>query len=202
MSVRKQVRELAQTIALAVVIFLIARSLVQTFRVEQHSMEPTILDGQYVLVNRLAYLPVFLRESAVERQVLPAVGRVGILGAPERGDIVIFYDPRFSDMHLVKRVVGLPGETVEVRGGRVLINGQAIDEPYLKRAINYRFASRRLGTEEVFLLGDNRDNSYDSHLFGPVPVEAIVGRAIVLGLSPGALVERFQHAAGQALNRP
>jgi signal peptidase I len=194
------VRDIAQTVLLAVVLFVALRGLVQTFRVEQHSMEPTIQDGQYLLVNRLAYVPAWLRERPVER-ALPALrAEVGLLTAPMRGDIVVVRHPHTPETQLVKRVIGLPDETIEVRDGVVFVDGRALEEPYLRQRTNYRYAPRRIGPGEIFVLGDNRNNSYDSHLFGPIPSRDLVGKAIWVGASPTAFARQLQQALAQALN--
>lgn len=194
---RSRLRDAAQTLVLAAIIFVLARGVVQTFRVEQHSMEPTIRDGQYLLVNRLAYAPGFLRDGDLLATVDPS--RLGLLGLPERGDIVVFTHPRVPDTFLVKRVVALPGETVEVRDGTVYVDGRSLQEPYLDRRISYHVPSRVLAPGDVFVLGDNRDNSYDSHVFGPIAADSIVGKAVVVGLHPASVAEAISRAAGHPL---
>ena len=101
---------------------------------------------------------------------------------PERGEVWVF-DLR-QNMTLAKRAIGLPGETIEVANGRVLIDGKPLDEPYLSRPIAYTMAPVRLGSDEFFMLGDNRDASHDSHIWGPLPRAQLVGRSRYLVLYP------------------
>lgn len=141
---------------LALVLFVAVRSALQNTRVDGHSMEPTLHDGQYLMVNKLAYR----------------------LGMPGRGDIVVFPSPQDSGRALIKRVVGLPGEEVAISDGQVYINGARLSEPYL--AVNHGLANwgpSVLGAGEYLVLGDNRNNSNDSRNFGPVRDEALIGKA-------------------------
>jgi signal peptidase I len=95
-------------------------------------------------------------------------------GTPNRGEIWVFSDPKVT---MVKRVIGLPGETVEVAGGKVLINGEPLDEPYPTSPIGYSMPQLRLGNDEYFVLGDSRNASLDSHTLGPLPRSRMIGRA-------------------------
>jgi signal peptidase I len=159
-------------------------------------MTPTIRDGQHMLVNRLAYLPEVLRSTPMPHVFATVGGSLGLFDSLSRGDIVVFWHPNVPDVHLVKRVIGLPGETISARDGRIYVDGVPLAESYVLRNTSYRLAPRRLGEGELFVLGDNRNNSYDSHNFGPIPVENIVGRAIVIDLAPVSLAETFQQAVG------
>jgi signal peptidase I len=95
-------------------------------------------------------------------------------GTPKRGEIWTFSAPNGTT--LVKRAIGLPGETVEVLGGRVLIDGRPLAEPYLAAPIAYTLPPVRLGPDEYFLLGDGRNTSFDSHIWGPLPRSRLIGR--------------------------
>jgi signal peptidase I len=95
-------------------------------------------------------------------------------GTPERGEIWVFSMPNGST--LVKRVIGLPGETIEVTGGRVVVDGKALAEPYLAAPITYAMPPVRLGADEYFMLGDRRNGSNDSHVWGPLPKDRLIGR--------------------------
>ena len=177
---RSLVREVVQAALLAASIFLLVQTFIPAFRVEQRSMEPTLREGQYLLVNRAAYLNLGAilarRASAAE----PELDSVPLFGSPARGDLVVLRHPDRPGQHLIKRVVGLPGETVEVRGRRLSIGGVPLDEPYLVTPPSYELPPQVIPAGRFFVLGDNRNNSHDSHVFGPVPREMIVGKAIPL----------------------
>jgi signal peptidase I len=161
-------REIVETFLLATIIFLVVNGTTGRFRVEGESMEPNMHDGQYVIVNRLAYATIGSLE----------------LGEPERGDVVVFRFPRDPSRDFIKRVIGLPGERIEVANGRVRVcpsSGaacEALAEPYIRQVPNYS-GVWTLGPDEFFVLGDNRNNSSDSHNWGPLTVEQIIGRAWV-----------------------
>jgi signal peptidase I len=131
---------------------------VKPFTIHQVSMEPTIIEGERVLVNRVIF---HFRE-------------------PRRGDVVVFHSP-VQDEDLVKRVVAVAGDTVEVRDGVLYVNGMAQPEPNPKAsAIQGMFQATLVPTDDVFVMGDNRNNSLDSRVFGPVSKSAIVGKAFVI----------------------
>ncbi len=150
-------REAAETIILAVVIFLLLQLVVRNFRIVGDSMFPTLESGQFLLVERVSYR----------------------FSEPKRGDIIIFEYPRAPQEDFVKRVIGLPGETVEITGGDVYINGALLEEPYVhgQRTLAYRPISITLGPDEYFVMGDNRNASSDSRTWGPLPRHNIIGRA-------------------------
>ncbi|MSP12426.1 MAG: signal peptidase I [Chloroflexi bacterium] len=149
------VREALETIVLTFIIFLLIQSVVQNFRIEGFSMEPTLNAGQYLIVNKLIYR----------------------LHPPERGDIIVFEYPRAPDRDFIKRVIGLPGDQVQVTGRHVLINGTPLLEPYIKDAPNYEFPPTIVPPTEYFVMGDNRNNSSDSHSWGMLPTPNIIGKA-------------------------
>ena len=150
-------RELLETIVLTLVIFLLVRTVVQNFRVEGMSMEPNFHDGQFLLINKLAYR----------------------LGEAQRGDVIVFRYPLDPSRDFIKRVIGLPGETVEIRNGQVYIDGQFIDDPAAVNEASYNLAPTVLGPEELFVLGDNRPNSSDSHSWGTLPVDLVIGKVVL-----------------------
>lgn len=155
-SVRLLIREMVETVVLALLIFLLIRVVIQNFRIEGYSMEPNLHQGQYLIVNKAVY-----------RWLHP----------PQRGDIVVFEYPRAPDRDFIKRVIGLPGETVEIRDGSIYIDGVPLAEPYLGSPTHGSMAARTLGPGEYFVLGDNRDNSSDSRSWGPLPQQNIIGKA-------------------------
>jgi signal peptidase I len=179
----RAVREIIETIVLAALIFFGVRLLVLNFKVDGQSMTPNLQDNELLLVNRNAYEDVDLNDWLNK---LPFVDRNGEwviyeFEAPERGDIVVFDPPNDDDKPYIKRVIATAGETVEFRDGSVLINGIKIDEPYIRNGITDCQDCPAVVVPEgnVFVLGDNRKNSSDSRIFGPVPIENIIGKAIV-----------------------
>jgi signal peptidase I len=150
-------RELVETIVLALIIFLLMRQVIQNYRIESHSMEPNFAEGQFILVNKLAY----------------------VFGEPSRGDVVVFHNPRNEREDYIKRIIGLPGDTVEIVDGQVRVNGQAIEEPFIanKNRAGERFGPLIVDPGYLFVMGDNRPNSSDGRSFGPLDQELVVGQA-------------------------
>jgi len=141
-----------------------------SFYIGSESMVPTLQVWDRLLINKLAY----------------------DIQGPERGDIVLFRDPHGGKEPLIKRVVGLPGDTVRIRGGRLFVNGEPQKEPYVAERPCVRAAPKtcsfgpvRVPKGHVFVMGDNRANSYDSRFFGPIPEESIIGEALVRFWPPG-----------------
>ena len=173
------IREVAETLLLALLIYLTVRAVVQNFKVEGSSMDPTLHHGQYLLVNKAAYFSLDVGPIADMLSVGSRSEDTDFrpFGAPRRGDIVVFHFPRDPSRDFIKRVVALPGETVEIRSGVVYVNGQQMEEPYLLANPTYTRNPTVLSSGDYFVLGDNRSNSSDSHVWGPVPLENIVGKA-------------------------
>ena len=201
-------QEIRPLLILALVLFSLRSSLADWNDVPTGSMKPTILEGDRVFVNKLAY----------DLKVPFTTWHIAGWSNPQRGDIVVFYSPK-DGQRLVKRVIGLPGDTVELRNERLVINGQPVEYaspdpemaaqlsgaerersifateklpacPHTVMAINGVPAMRTFGPVQVpdghyFMMGDNRDNSFDSRYFGTVAREQIVGRAtgVVLSLN-------------------
>jgi signal peptidase I len=172
--------ELAQAVVVTGVLVLGLRTVVQNFRVEGISMEPTFGGGQALIVNRAAYVHVEHTPLAV----LPTTAQGStsyLFGGPQRGDVAVFKAPPEPNADYIKRIIGLPGETVLIKQGQVYINGQRLDEPYVNYPASYNFPID--GTPLVvpdgnyFVLGDNRPESFDSHLGWVVPVDNLIGRA-------------------------
>lgn len=170
-------REVVETILLTVVIYALVNFATGRFRVEGDSMQPTMHPNEYVLIDKVSYM----------------------LGQPQRGDIVVFHYPFGTERDFIKRIIGLPGETVAVAGGRVTVDGQALTEPYIAADPRYTGAWT-LGPEEFFVLGDNRNNSSDSHSWGPLKREFLIGRALLVYWPIDALeiVEHYSYAAAGA----
>ena len=178
---RALIRELFETVILALLIFLVLHISVQNFQVQGPSMQPTLNEGAYVLVNKLVYLRFQPKELI---GLLPFVDveeedSVFAFHAPRRGEVIIFRYPRDITRDFVKRVVGVPGDTVELKQGQLYVNDVLIDEPYITSP-DSRNVERLLVPENAYyVLGDNRRVSNDSRDWGPVPTDNIVGRAWV-----------------------
>jgi signal peptidase I len=151
-------REVAITVLIAVAVFVLLRLTVQSYTVVMSSMEPNFQQGECIMVNKVCY-----RSSA-----------------PQRGQVIIF-DPPFDSPHpYIKRVIGLPGETVEIKDGQVFINEIPIDEPYIfpePPQNNKDYGPEVLSDDEYFVLGDHRNNSNDSRAGWTVPRDNIIGKA-------------------------
>lgn len=153
--------DLFETIFLSVILFLAIDTMSARIRVDGYSMEPTLEDGEYVLVNKLSYW----------------------LGEPAYGDIVVFHFPRSPEQEYVKRVIGLPGDQVTIRSGEVLVNNVPLAENYIKAPPTY-IGEWVVPDESLFVLGDNRNNSSDSHNWGWVPKENVIGKAVLIYWPP------------------
>lgn len=179
-------RELLETVLLTVVIFVAVRALVVNYRVDGDSMVPSLRTGEYLLVNKAVYFHVDLNrvKSAITGQSYPGPDVVYLFQQPERGDIIVLTPPVRSDKPYIKRVIALAGEQVAIHNGRVFINGQPLSEPYIAEPPRYTYPYGPTGATEftvppgsVFVLGDNRNNSSDSHVFGQVPLDSVIGKA-------------------------
>ena len=179
-AMKSAIREILETVALAVLVFLILQAGVQNYRVEGSSMVPTLEDRQYLLVNKAVYMRVNLEGLAPLVPLLDGSGVRYPFHPPQRGDVVVFRFPLNPSRDFVKRVMALPGETVEIRQGVVFINGEPQEEPYVTHASKFIRAPVTLGPDEYYVLGDNRRASNDSRDWGPVPLENIVGKALVI----------------------
>lgn len=176
-------REIFETIILTILIFLLVRAVVQNFKVEGRSMEPTLESGQYLLINKALYWRFdteALRSAFAFQRETPSLDRpVYVFGPPQRGDVVVFRFPKDLSRDFIKRIIALPGETVEIRGGKVYLNGVALKEDFLREHPNYVYEPTKVPPGNYFVLGDNRNNSSDSHVWGMVPEENMIGRAWV-----------------------
>lgn len=177
-------REILETLVFALLVFLLVQSVWKNFKVEGPSMEPNLHEGQIIIVNHLAYLDgplVELAKQALNRSDITRPLSVALFRSPERGDVLVFSPPpqaRREDIkHLVKRLIGIPGDRVEIRQGRVFLNGHEIIEPYASTPSNVNYGPATVGPGELFVLGDNRANSSDSRNWGMLPLANVVGKA-------------------------
>lgn len=170
-------RELVETVLLTLVIFFMIRFAVENYRIEGYSMEPNFHDGQFLLVNKIQYL----------------------LAPPQRGDVIIFRYPLNPKKNFIKRVIGLPGEKVEIRAGKVFVNGERINEEYPFNFADYDYGPITVGADEYFVLGDNRPESSDSHSWGLLPTKDLIGKAWVSYWPPDewGVVPHFSYAADE-----
>jgi signal peptidase I len=164
---RKFGGELLQTLLLIGALFFAVRGLVQNFRVEGPSMQPTLVSGEFLWVNKAAYF---------------ALNGQFVLGGPQRGDIAVLRPPDTTEeIDLIKRVIGLPGDRLRIQHGEVVLNGQPLVEPYVRFQAGYNYPADGkdlvVPDGQYFVLGDNRGNSRDSHLGWFVPAANLVGRA-------------------------
>ncbi len=149
--------EIFQTLILALIFYFIIDSFFPRVRVENISMKPTLEPGELLLVNKLAYK----------------------IGNPQHGDVIIFHYPANPSEDYIKRLIGLPGDIVRIEDGQVFINGQSMDEPYISSPPSYR-GTWDVPLDSFFVLGDNRNQSSDSHSWGFVPIENVVGKALIV----------------------
>jgi signal peptidase I len=157
-------REVGETIILTLIIFFLIQFFIRNFRVVGTSMVNNLHDGQYLIIDKVSYNPYLVEYLGV--------------GGPKRGDVVVFKPPRNPNEDYVKRIIALPGETVQVIRGQVYINDELLAEPFQPTPGSYTMpAPITVPDDQIFVLGDNRNNSNDSHNWGPLPVENIVGRA-------------------------
>ena len=178
--VRRVAWELIQTLVLAALIFLMVRGVAQNFRVEGPSMEPGLHNGQYLLVNKAVYFKLDLDRLSKYIPFIDGGDNPSrfLFHGPERGDVVVFRYPRDPSRDFIKRVIGVPGDTVEIRDGVVTVNGTVLDEPYINGGANSDMAVKVVPEGSYFVMGDNRPNSSDSRSWGFVPEENIIGKAM------------------------
>lgn len=153
--------DILETLVLAVVLYFGINAVSARVRVDGFSMRPTLQDGEYILVNKLAYK----------------------LGTPQRGDIVVFIFPVNPEEDLIKRVIGLPGDVISVQDGVLSINGTPMNEPYINAPPAYN-GTWKVEQGDLFVLGDNRNDSRDSHQWGLLPIKNVIGRAVLIYWPP------------------
>ena len=176
------VGELFEAVILALLIFFVIQGSIENFKVEGSSMKPELNGGEYVMVNKLSFFRIDMRrlsdlvpfwDAEAKKEHIP------FTGPPERGDVIVFHAPVRPPKDFVKRVVALPGETVEIRSGELYVNGMELEESY-ELGSGFRHYQDSppitLRDDEYFVLGDNRGSSNDSKDWGPVQRDDIVGK--------------------------
>ncbi len=173
-------REYFESILIAVILALFVRTwVVQAFKIPTGSMEQNLLIGDHLLVNKFVHAPTLLGS---ERSLLPVTD-------VRRGDVLVFKYPEAPERDFIKRVVGLPGETVELRQSRLFINGEPVEEPYLDLMrpggevpydMRGTFGPQTVPAGQVFMMGDNRGDSEDSRYWGALPLDFVKGRAFMM----------------------
>ena len=143
-------------------------------------MEPSLHDGQYLLVNKALFFQINLQSLS---KFIPFIDpgaepRRFLFRAPQRGDVVVFRFPRDPERDFIKRIIAVPGDTVEVVEGVVSVNGAQLTEQYVANPAHYDFERQVVPEKSYFVLGDNRNNSFDSHAWGFLPEENIIGQAM------------------------
>ncbi len=193
-------REYFESIVIAVILALFIRTfVVQAFKIPTGSMENNLLIGDHLLVNKFVYGPTL---TAAEETLLPIDGI-------ERFDVVVFKYPEEPERDFIKRVIGLPGETIELRNKQVFVNGRPLEEPhvhfieppgesspgdadYTDFDVRRRYGPVTVPANHYFVMGDNRDNSQDSRYWGFLPREYIKGEALMVYWSYEADREDYQ----------
>jgi len=195
-------REYGESILIAFLIAMVVRTFViQAFKIPSGSMEPTLLVGDHLLVSKFAYgIRIPYRIFGI---YLPGGGTTLIpISSPKRGDVVVFVFPEDHSKDFIKRVIGLPGETVEIVGKKILINGRQIHDPwgvyrgYVGGAIGKiqeHFGPVVVPKNAYFMMGDNRNHSYDSRFWGFVDKRFIEGKALILYWSWDYLAPDWTH---------
>ncbi len=178
---RKSLREFLQTALLSLLVFAALQLTIQNFRVEGSSMEQTLQSGQYLLVNKFVYYRINMESLA---KVVPFIhaqpGQVKYLfHPPHRGEVIVFRYPNDPTRDFVKRIIAVPGDTVEIRNGKTYVNNTLVQEPYVDSIAPSSMPRTVMGANDYFVMGDNRPHSNDSRSFGPIGMEYIIGRAWV-----------------------
>lgn len=172
----KYIRDIVVTVIAAIVIFLVLQLTIGSFKVYGTSMMPGVKHGEYIMVNKATY---YFQE-------------------PKRGDVIVFHSPRNPDSDLIKRVIGLPGDTIEIKDGTVYINQKPLSEHYIAEPPSYKYPRVEVPDNNYFVLGDNRNNSADSHTGWFLPRENIIGKAWISYWPPEnwAAIAHYQLLAG------
>ena len=189
---RRIVREMIETVLLALLLFVLMEFSVQNFKVEGSSMKPTLSQDEYLLVNKVTYARIGMDELATLVPLLHEWSRgserpIYAFTPPKHGDVVIFQFPNDPTRDFVKRVIGVPGDTIEIKRGEVFRNGVALDEPFVTTPSSRTYPPVYVEVGHYYVLGDNRRSSNDSRDWGLVPEENLIGQAWVRYWPPDSL---------------
>ena len=176
------VKEMVEAAIIGVVIFIAIQTALVNFRVEGSSMQPTLMPGHYLMVNKLTY---FQLDTERLGMIIPfwqpaEPGEMYLGRAPRRGDVVVFDYPEDRRRQFVKRIIGEPGDQVAIDAGRVSVNGAPLSEPYLTDRGDSSMHPVTLEEDEYFVMGDNRMGSQDSRHWGPLPEDHVIGKVWVI----------------------
>ena len=168
--------DIIETLLISVVLFVGINFVSARIRVDGFSMEPTMHSGEFVIVNKLAY----------------------VFSEPSLGDVIVFQYPGDPEQEYIKRVIGTSGDKVVIQDGLVFLNGEVIDEPYIAAPPAYQ-TDWIVPEDSLFVLGDNRNNSSDSHSWGTVPMDFVIGKAIFVYWPPESwgVIEHVSAASPQ-----
>ena len=178
---KSKLREYIEAILLAVVIaFFIRTFVIQAYKIPSGSMKPTLLIGDHILVSKFNY---GIRLPLIRSTLIP-------VGTPKRGDIVVFIYPEDRSKDFIKRLIGVPGDTIEIRNKNILLNGLPwsdtrgvyVDSLIIPGSVQPRdnFGPVTVPEGSLFVMGDNRDESYDSRFWGFVPMKDVLGKALII----------------------
>ena len=184
---KSTLREYFESIVIAVILALFIRTfVVQAFKIPTGSMEENLLIGDHLLVNKFVFAPT---ATGIERALLP-------VGTIRRGDVIVFKYPEEPERDFIKRVIGLPGETLELKAKKIFINGKPLDEPYVhfleeprrnaelaevtSSDVRENYGPVTVPPNQYFMMGDNRDNSADSRYWGFMPRDYVKGKALLI----------------------
>jgi len=155
--------DILETLLLSVVLFFLINAVSARIKIDGSSMEPNLHHGEFVIVSKINYR----------------------FGEPERGDVIVFDFPRNITQEYIKRIIGLPGEQIRIEAGKVYVNGILLSEPYLNGEVQYE-GEWEVPENALFVLGDNRNNSSDSHTWGVVPMNNLIGEALLVYWPPSS----------------
>jgi len=164
----QEIKEWVSTILIAIVLVIIIRTFLLDSRVvPSSSMEPSILPNDRLFVEKISHR----------------------LFGLERGDVIVFEPPEGSEFQddMIKRLIALPGDTVEIKDGKLYLNGEPQEEPYLKEPVNYEMPKQVVPEGKIFVLGDNRNRSLDSHAWGFADIDSVKGKAWITYWPPSRI---------------
>ena len=179
---REFIRELIETVLLSLAVFLALHLSIQNFRVEGSSMVPTLTEDQYIIANKIIYSSISVDTVAAFLPFIQPSGEGDSLYTfhpPRHGEIIIFNSPSDQSRDLVKRVIGIPGDRIEIQAGQVIRNGEPIEEPYVVNKDRRTYDPVEVPENSYYVLGDNRRSSSDSRDWGFLSDEHVVGRGWV-----------------------